>query len=65
MPLLINGPDWKVPIQWRWFLWSANLTPIRNAVEDLLGEDFEGRFESKYLARRIVEPLLDPTSPRF
>ncbi|WP_220124692.1 hypothetical protein, partial [Xanthomonas oryzae] len=29
----------------------ANSTLIRNAVEDLLGEDFEGRFESKYLAR--------------
>ncbi|MGD3046599.1 hypothetical protein, partial [Xanthomonas oryzae] len=26
----------------------ANSTLIRNAVEDLLGEDFEGRFESKY-----------------
>ncbi|WP_425479254.1 hypothetical protein [Xanthomonas bromi] len=28
------------------FLSGANSTPIRNAVEDLLGEDFEGRFES-------------------
>ncbi|WP_218642623.1 hypothetical protein, partial [Xanthomonas oryzae] len=32
----------------------ANSTLIRNAFEDLLGEDFEGRFESKYLARTIV-----------
>ncbi|WP_218642625.1 hypothetical protein, partial [Xanthomonas oryzae] len=32
---------------------QANSTLIRNAFEDLLGEDFEGRFESKYLARTI------------
>ncbi|WP_178386819.1 hypothetical protein, partial [Xanthomonas oryzae] len=44
---------------------AANSTLIRNAVEDLLGEDFEGRFESKYLARTIVEPLLDPSQVRI
>lgn len=54
------------------FLWwmqarglLANSTPIRNTVEDLLGEDFEGRFESKYLARTIVEPLFDPSQVRI
>ncbi|OLI74411.1 hypothetical protein IXO151_01490, partial [Xanthomonas oryzae pv. oryzae] len=44
---------------------GADSTLIRNAVEDLLGEDFEGRFESKYLARTIVEPLLDPSQVRI
>ncbi|OLK93469.1 hypothetical protein, partial [Xanthomonas oryzae] len=43
----------------------ADSTLIRNAVEDLLGEDFEGRFESKYLARTIVEPRLDPSQVRI
>ncbi|OLH71156.1 hypothetical protein DXO181_05820, partial [Xanthomonas oryzae pv. oryzae] len=51
---LFEGTVWRVPHR-------ANSTLIRNAVEDLLGEDFEGRFESKYLARTIVEPLLDPS----
>ncbi|WP_219725773.1 hypothetical protein, partial [Xanthomonas oryzae] len=37
---------------------GANSTLIRNAVEDLFGEDFEGRFESKYLARTILEGRL-------
>lgn len=44
---------------------GANSTLIRNALEDLLGEDFEGRFESEYLARAIVESLLDPSQVRI
>ena len=43
----------------------ANSTLIRNAVEDLLGEDFEGSFESEYLAWAIVESLLDPSQVRI
>ncbi|OLK00709.1 hypothetical protein IXO367_19340, partial [Xanthomonas oryzae pv. oryzae] len=43
----------------------ANSTLIRNAFEDLLGEDFEGRFESKYLSRTIVEPLFDRSQVRI
>ena len=39
----------------------ADSTPIRNAVEDLLGEDVEGRFESEYLAGTIIESLFDPS----
>ncbi len=49
----------------RVFYRSANSTPIGNAVEDLFGEDFDGRFESKYLARTIVEPLLYPSQVRI
>ena len=43
----------------------ANSTLIRNAVEDLLGEDFEGSFESEYLAWAVVESLLDPSQVRI
>ncbi|OLI90093.1 hypothetical protein, partial [Xanthomonas oryzae] len=58
--LAVEGGKWKAGYQT-----GANSTLIRNAFEDLLGEDFEGRFESKYLARTIVEPLLDPSQVRI
>ena len=37
---------------------------IRNGAERFLGEDFEGRFESEYLARTVVQALLDPAQLR-
>ncbi|WP_143690766.1 hypothetical protein, partial [Xanthomonas oryzae] len=44
-------PEYAGPQPGRLIFDGANSTLIRNAFEDLLGEDFEGRFESKYLAR--------------
>ena len=43
----------------------ADSTPIRNVIEDLLKEEFEGHFESDYPARAIVEPLLDALRVRI